>query len=98
MNDHLRYLTKRAVSGLITRREFMGRAADVIMSIPSLIFALLMLSIFGTSLVVIVVVIALICAYVRGKNADLVREHGGPLIGAGASLNLAALTAGLLRR
>ena len=40
--------------------QFMGRFADVIMSVPSLIFALLMLSIFGTSLVVIVVVVAVI--------------------------------------
>ena len=42
--------------------QFMGRFADVIMSVPSLIFALLMLSIFGTSLVVIVVVVAVIYA------------------------------------
>ena len=40
--------------------QFMGRVADVIMSVPSLIFALLMLSIFGTSLAVIVVVVAVI--------------------------------------
>lgn len=40
--------------------QLMGRAADVIMSIPSLIFALLMLSIFGTNLVVIVIIIAII--------------------------------------
>ncbi len=41
----------------------MGRSADVIMSIPSLIFALLMLSIFGTNLTVIVLVVAMIyCA------------------------------------
>lgn len=40
--------------------QFMGRFADVIMSIPSLIFALLMLSIFGTNLVVIVIVVAVI--------------------------------------
>ncbi len=40
--------------------QLMGRVADVIMSIPSLIFALLMLSIFGTNLVVIVVIIAII--------------------------------------
>jgi len=40
--------------------QIMGRGADVIMSIPSLIFALLMLSIFGTNLVVIVVVVAII--------------------------------------
>lgn len=40
--------------------QLIGRAADVIMSVPSLIFALLMLSIFGTNLFVIVVVIAVI--------------------------------------
>lgn len=40
--------------------QLMGRVADVIMSIPSLIFALLMLSIFGTNLVVIVIIIAII--------------------------------------
>ena len=40
--------------------QFMGRVADVVMSIPSLIFALLMLSIFGTNLVTLVLVIAVI--------------------------------------
>ena len=40
--------------------QILGRAADVIMSVPSLIFALLMLSILGTSLWVIVVVVAVI--------------------------------------
>jgi peptide/nickel transport system permease protein len=40
--------------------QIMGRGADVIMSVPSLIFALLMLSIFGTSMLVIAVVIAII--------------------------------------
>ncbi len=40
--------------------QLMGRVADVIMSIPSLIFALLILSIFGTSLTVIVIVVAVI--------------------------------------
>lgn len=40
--------------------QFMGRFADVIMSVPSLIFALLMLSIFGTETWVIVVVVAVI--------------------------------------
>lgn len=42
--------------------QFMGRFADVIMSVPSLIFALLMLSIFGTNLTVIVIVVAIIYA------------------------------------
>ena len=40
--------------------NFIGRTADVIMSVPSLIFALLMLSIFGTNIWVIVVVVAVI--------------------------------------
>ena len=40
--------------------QFMGRFADVIMSVPSLIFALLILSIFGTGMEVIVVVVAII--------------------------------------
>ncbi|MFN0262788.1 ABC transporter permease [Tepidamorphus sp. 3E244] len=42
--------------------QILGRVADVFMSIPSLIFALLMLSIFGTSLLVIVIVVGLIYA------------------------------------
>ena len=42
--------------------QIAGRTADVIMSVPSLIFALLMLSIFGTNLAVIVVVVAVIYA------------------------------------
>ncbi len=40
--------------------QLLGRVADVIMSVPSLIFALLMLSIFGTNLGVIVIVVAII--------------------------------------
>jgi peptide/nickel transport system permease protein len=40
--------------------QLSGRVADVIMSVPSLIFALLILSIFGTNLWVIVVVVAII--------------------------------------
>ncbi|MEM7743596.1 MAG: ABC transporter permease [Pseudomonadota bacterium] len=40
--------------------QFMGRFADVIMSVPSIIFALLMLSIFGTNLTVLVLVVAII--------------------------------------
>ncbi|RKF16509.1 ABC transporter permease [Roseovarius spongiae] len=42
--------------------QLMGRLADVIMSIPSLIFALLMLSIFGPSMPVIIVAVAIIYA------------------------------------
>ena len=40
--------------------NLMGRTADVIMSVPSLIFALLMLPIFGTALWVIVIIVAVI--------------------------------------
>lgn len=42
--------------------QLMGRFADVIMSIPSLIFALLMLSIFGPTIPVIIVAVAIIYA------------------------------------
>ncbi|GMG84410.1 ABC transporter permease [Paralimibaculum aggregatum] len=42
--------------------QLMGRTADVIMSVPSLIFALLLLSIFGTNLTVLVVIVAVIYA------------------------------------
>ncbi|WP_338549047.1 ABC transporter permease [Roseovarius phycicola] len=42
--------------------QLMGRIADVIMSIPSLIFALLMLSIFGPSTFVIICAVAIIYA------------------------------------
>ena len=42
--------------------QLMGRVADVIMSIPSLIFALLMLSIFGPSTPVIICAVAIIYA------------------------------------
>ena len=40
--------------------QFMGRTVDVVMAVPSLIFALLLLSIFGTELHVLVIVIAVI--------------------------------------
>ncbi len=42
--------------------QILGRFADVIMSIPSLIFALLMLSIFGPQTIVIIVAVAIIYA------------------------------------
>lgn len=42
--------------------QFLGRFADVIMSIPSLIFALLMLSIFGPTTPVIICAVAIIYA------------------------------------
>jgi peptide/nickel transport system permease protein len=40
--------------------QLLGRISDIIMSVPSLIFALLMLSIFGTNLSIIVIVVAVI--------------------------------------
>jgi len=40
--------------------QLLGRVADVIMSIPSLIFSLLLLSIFGTKMIVLIVIIATI--------------------------------------
>jgi len=40
--------------------QIIGRAADVVMSIPSLIFSLLLLSIFGTSMFVLIIIIAVI--------------------------------------
>lgn len=55
-----------ALAGLLAATQggwfdnFMGRVADVIMSIPSLIFALLMLSIFGPHVHVIIIVVAVI--------------------------------------
>ena len=55
-----------AISGMIAATkggwfdQFMGRVADVVMSVPSLIFALLLLSIFGTNVVVLVIIIAVI--------------------------------------
>lgn len=39
-----------------------GRVVDILMSIPSLIFALLILSIFGTNLVILAIVVAIIYA------------------------------------
>lgn len=42
--------------------QLMGRIADVIMSIPSLIFSLLMLSIFGPEVHVIIIAVAIIYA------------------------------------
>ncbi|WP_101069068.1 ABC transporter permease [Roseovarius salinarum] len=57
-----------AIAGLLAATkggwfdQLMGRIADVIMSIPSLIFALLMLSIFGPSIPVIIGAVAVIYA------------------------------------
>ncbi len=55
-----------AVAGLLAATkggwfdQLMGRVADVIMSIPSLIFALLILSIFGTGFINLVIIVAVI--------------------------------------
>ena len=55
-----------AIAGLIAAAkggwfdQLMGRVVDVIMSVPSLIFALLLLSIFGTNIEVLVIIIAII--------------------------------------
>jgi peptide/nickel transport system permease protein len=55
-----------AIGGLIAAvkggwfDQFMGRGVDVIMSIPSLIFALLILSILGTNTVTLILVMAVI--------------------------------------
>ena len=55
-----------AIGGLVAATtggwldQFMGRVVDVIMSVPSLIFALLLLSILGTGVTVLIIVIAII--------------------------------------
>ena len=55
-----------AITGLIAATrggwldQLMGRSADVVMSIPSLIFSLLLLSIFGSSMPVLIGIIAVI--------------------------------------
>lgn len=55
-----------AMAGLIAATlggwfdQLMGRVVDVIMSVPSLIFALLLLSIFGTNVAILIVIIAII--------------------------------------
>jgi len=57
--------------------QLLGRIVDVIMSIPSLIFSLLLLSIFGTSTTVIVIVIAIIYA---PRVFRLARSVGGNVV------------------
>jgi peptide/nickel transport system permease protein len=55
-----------ALAGLIAATlggwfdQLMGRVVDVIMSVPSLIFALLLLSIFGTNVFILIIIIAII--------------------------------------
>jgi peptide/nickel transport system permease protein len=57
--------------------QLLGRIVDVIMSIPSLIFSLLLLSIFGTSTTVIIIVIAIIYA---PRVFRLARSVGGNVV------------------
>lgn len=57
--------------------QLLGRIVDVIMSIPSLIFSLLLLSIFGTNTVTLIVVIAIIYA---PRVFRLARSVGGNVV------------------
>jgi len=57
--------------------QLLGRIVDVIMSIPSLIFALLLLSIFGTNTVTLIIVIAIIYA---PRVFRLARSVGGNVV------------------
>ncbi|MCP3954563.1 MAG: ABC transporter permease, partial [Desulfobacterales bacterium] len=60
-----------------TLDQLLGRVVDVIMSIPSLIFSLLLLSIFGTNTVTLVIVIAIIYA---PRVFRLARSVGGNVV------------------
>lgn len=57
--------------------QFLGRVVDVIMSIPSLIFSLLLLSIFGTNMLTLIIVIAVIYA---PRVFRLARSVGGNVV------------------
>ncbi len=57
--------------------QLLGRIVDVIMSIPSLIFSLLLLSIFGTNAVTLIIVIAIIYA---PRVFRLARSVGGNVV------------------
>ena len=57
--------------------QFLGRVVDVIMSIPSLIFSLLLLSIFGTNTITLIIVIAIIYA---PRVFRLARSVGGNVV------------------
>ena len=57
--------------------QLLGRVVDVVMSIPSLIFALLLLSIFGTNTTTLVIVIAIIYA---PRVFRLARSVGGNVV------------------
>ncbi len=57
--------------------QFLGRVVDVVMSIPSLIFSLLLLSIFGTNTVTLIIVIAVIYA---PRVFRLARSVGGNVV------------------
>ena len=57
--------------------QLLGRVVDVIMSIPSLIFSLLLLSIFGTNTITLIIVIAIIYA---PRVFRLARSVGGNVV------------------
>lgn len=57
--------------------QLLGRVSDVIMSIPSLIFALLMLAIFGPTVVVIIIAVAIVYA---PRVFRLVRSVAGNVV------------------
>jgi len=57
--------------------QLLGRIVDVIMSIPSLIFSLLLLSIFGTNTTTLIIVIAIIYA---PRVYRLARSVGGNVV------------------
>jgi peptide/nickel transport system permease protein len=57
--------------------QLLGRIVDVIMSIPSLIFSLLLLSIFGTNTTTLIIVIAIIYA---PRVFRLARSVGGNVV------------------
>jgi len=57
--------------------QLLGRVVDVIMSIPSLIFSLLLLSIFGTNTTTLIIVIAIIYA---PRVFRLARSVGGNVV------------------
>ena len=57
--------------------QLLGRISDVIMSIPSLIFALLMLAIFGPTIVVLIIAVAIVYA---PRVFRLVRSVAGNVV------------------
>ena len=77
--DHSRYSkdgdADRSPNGKLD--QFLSRVVDVVMSIPSLIFSLLLLSIFGTNTVTLIIVIAIIYA---PRVFRLARSVGGNVV------------------